>query len=196
MIETQLNYYFNKGKFNHPTEIGYVMDGIRKCAPVTLNEWRNYYFENIRDESFLEDLANRMYNSIETQKHINVSEEECLNYIHDVIFRRTFEGYNKENMALKVLNEILNDKVELSPKEWDGEYFIDFVIRNPLIGIQLKPESFYQGRYYLFVNIDQKLKKFEQDFNAKTYILIYSGSKESGIEIINIETIEQIRNEI
>ena len=193
MTERQLNYYFNKGKFNHPKEIGYVMNEIRKCAPVTLNEWRKYYLQYVRENSILEKLATRMYESIEIQFRFETYRNECLNYIHDVIFRRTFIGYNKENIALKILNGILGNKVELSPKEWDGEYFIDFVIKDPLIGIQLKPETFYQGKYNIIVNIDEKLKKFERDFKAKTFILIYLKGDDNGIKIINQGIIDEIK---
>jgi hypothetical protein len=194
MTERQLNYYFNKGKFNHPIEIGYVMNEIRKCAPVTLNEWRKYYLENVRESSFLDKLACRMYDSIEIQNRFETYKDECLNYIHDVIFRRTFLGYNKENLALKMLNLVLSNKVELSPKEWDGEYFIDFVIKEPLIGIQLKPETFYHGKYDFFVNIDERLRKFEREFKAKTFTLVYSKSNLDGIKIINEGIINEIKN--
>ena len=196
MTERELNFYFNKGKFNHPNEIGFVMNEIRKCAPITLNEWRKYYLENVRDIMFLDELANRMFESIEIQNRFKNVKNECLNYIEDVIFRRTFLGYNKENMALKILNSVLKNNVEMSPKEWDGEYFVDFIIKKPLIGIQLKPETFYHGKYDFYVNIDEKLRKFERDFNAKTFILIYSKEVENGIKIINENVIKQIKSYI
>lgn len=190
--EVQLNYYFNKGKFNHPIEIGFVMNEIRKAKPMTINEWRFYYYDNVRSEEQLYEIALRMYNSVEENSRNNYTVEICLNYIKDVIFRRTFEGYNKENEALKILNKIINTKVMLSPKEWDGEFFIDFIIENPLIGIQLKPITFYKGGYNRIVNIDNKLKEFEKMYKAKTFILIYE-IKNNLIEIQNMAVIDEIK---
>lgn len=189
--ERTLNYYFNKGKFNYPSVIGYVMDEIRKASPVTLNEWRLYYYQNVRTEKYLTDLANKMYESMSELHKNSFSVNDCIEYVNDVIFRRTFEGYNKENQALIVINEVINANVELSPKEWDGVYFVDFVIRKPLVGIQLKPKTFYTGGYHNIVRIDDKLAKFEKDFNAKTFILIYEKIANS-IKIINDEVIDKI----
>lgn len=191
--ERELNSFFNIGKFNHPVEIGYVMNEIRKAKPVTINEWRFYYYDNVRSETQLHDIAVRMYNSIDECKRNNYSVKICLNYIKDVIFRRTFEGYNKENEALKVLNSLLNAEVLLSPKEWDGEYFIDFVIRKPLIGIQLKPATFYQGGYDRVVKIDNKLKEFESTYNAKTFVLVYE-KNDNSLQITNTEVLSEILN--
>ena len=189
--ERTLNYYFNKGKFNYPSVIGYVMDEIRKASPVTLNEWRFYYYKNVRTEKYLTDLANKMYESM-SELHKNIfSVNDCIEYVNDVIFRRTFEGYNKENQALIVINKVINANVELSPKEWDGVYFVDFVIHKPLVGIQLKPKTFYTGGYHNIVRIDDNLAEFENDFNAKTFILVYEKIGNS-IKIINDEVIDEI----
>src|SRR5690554_4994077 len=127
--EKTLNYYFNKGKFNHPSEIGYVMNSIRESSPLTVNEWRTYYYENVRSKQFLNDLSERMYESMSDRHKNEYNVEQCFEYISDVIFRRTFEGYNKENIALNIINEKIDVRVELSPKEWDGKYFIDFLIK-------------------------------------------------------------------
>ena len=193
MLEKELNYYFNIGKFNHPEVIGYVMNEIRKANPITLNQWRNYYYNNVRSKEYLDELALKMFNSIPIKRRKILTLSKCKEYIDDVIFRRTFEGFNRENQALNLLNELLNNKVELSPKEWDGKYFIDFIINKPLIGIQLKPKTFYDGHYDVVTNIDQKLEEFEQNFNAKTFILVYEESDNNHIEIINMEVVDEIK---
>ncbi|MDP2425394.1 MAG: MjaI family restriction endonuclease [bacterium] len=194
--EELMNFYFNTGKFNYPSVIGYVMNEIRKCKPLTLNEWRIYYIVNVRSEEFLIDLSKRMHDYIPEPNRNSISSNDCLIYIQDVIFRRTFDGFNKENEALPILKRILSCDVEFSPKEWDGEYFIDFVITNPLVGIQLKPDTFYSGGYDKKVNISAKLKNFERDFNAKTYILIYTREESGKIRIINYDIVEEIKKYI
>ena len=191
--ERILNQYFNKGKFNYPSEIGYVMNSIRECKPLTQEEWEMFYLENVRPLKHLQSLSMRMYTTIPTS--LSISADECLDYIKDAIFRRTFEGYNKENEALKILRmEITSDVME-SPKEWDGEYFIDFYLyskKGTLIGIQLKPETFYLGRYYRKVDINGKLSKFRKDYDAKTFVLMYRKGDRNQIILVNAEEIDKI----
>lgn len=194
MNEKFMNQYFNMGKYNHPVNIGYVMNSIRQCKPLTITEWEIFYFENVRTFEHIESLVRSMHNDI--PKNYRVSYEECLDYFLDVLIRRTFEGYNKENQALKILRSEISDLVNESPKEWDGEYFIDFYVYGrdgKLIGIQLKPETFYYGGYNRIVNIDQKLKSFREEFNALTFTIRYRKADDNNIIFVNSEILDEIR---
>lgn len=77
------------------------------------------------------------------------------------------------------------------------QYFIDFYVyssRNELIGIQLKPETFYMGRYQYKVDIRGKMNAFCRDKNARAFILKYSvASDRSGIIFTNPEVINEIQ---
>lgn len=191
--EKTLNQYFNKGKYNYPEKIGYVMSEIRKQKPMTIGEWRTFYFNKVRSISHIENLAQQMHRDIPPSFNIKI--EECITYFQDVIIRRTFEGFNKEKQALKILRKEISYAVQESPKEWDGEYFIDFYIKTNdlLIGIQLKPDTFYIGKYFDKVNIEAKLKAFREKYKASTFTLIYKKSNSIDIHFINPEVIDAIR---
>ena len=194
MNETILNHYFNVGKYNHPSMIGYVMDAIRICKPITKAEWELYYFKNIRSQDHVRGLSVRMAKGIPDEN--NMSRDECYEYIKDVIIRRTFNGYNKEKQALKILKERVSDSIVESSREWDSKYFIDFCFRSKggkIIGIQLKPETFYLGNYEDKVDIEEKLKQFRERYDAMTFVLIYSKDSANNIHFTNQEVIEHIK---
>lgn len=193
--EKILNHYYNIGGYNKPELIGYMMDIIRKANPLTEVEWKIYYLSNVHNEDYLEQIAKEMKNSIPNK--YNITFEDCKNYIYDVMFRRTFQGYNKENQALKILQSKLSPLVKVAPKEWDTMYFIDFYIKSKteqIIGIQLKPETFYLGKYQNVVDINGKLELFRKNFNALTFILEYKQIPEQSKIIFKNETIiDQIK---
>ena len=196
MSERLLNNYYNWGGFNQPARIGYVMKLIRKLRPITEEEWKIWYLENVHDEAYLERLATEMFDTI--PKSYNVSVDKCKEYIYDVMFRRTFQGYNKEKLALKVLRSLVSPNIQESPEEWDTLFFIDFFVKGEnkrLIGIQLKPETFYQGHYQYIVDIEGKMKAFREKFDALTYVLIYrNDTNNAEIKIINQKVIDEIKS--
>jgi hypothetical protein len=196
--EKLLNNYYNIGGYNRPSKIGYMMNIIRKAKPITEDEWKVYYLSNVHDESYLESIALEMKQSIPKKYNINL--KECRDYIYDVMFRRTFQGYNRENQALKLLKKHISPDVKEAPKDWDTEYFIDFFIEtsnNQIIGIQLKPETFYLGHYQNIVDIKGKMELFRKKFNALTYILKYKHQRDqSKIIFSNPDLIDEIKAEL
>ena len=192
--ENTLNKYYNIGGFNKPKIIGYVMTMIRNLQPRTMEEWKIWYLTNIHNESYLHNLAIEMHSTI--PHNLNISIDDCEKYIYNVMFRRTFEGFNKEKQALKILRNIIDPSIQESPKEWDTDFFIDFFLHdknNNLIGIQLKPDTFYLGNYQNIVNINGKMKQFCDQFNAKTFVLKYNSKNKNNIEFINPEIIIEIK---
>ena len=193
--ESLLNNYYNRGGYNQPSRIGFMMKMIRNLKPLTQEEWEIWYLENVHDEEYLDGLAQEMCDFIPDQYHVSFS--ECKNYIYDVMFRRTFSGYNRENQALTILREVISPMVQEASEDWDTQYFIDFYVyssRNELIGIQLKPETFYMGRYQYKVDIRGKMNAFCRDKNARAFILKYSvASDRSGIIFTNPEVINEIQ---
>lgn len=193
--ESLLNNYYNKGGYNKPSRIGYMMNMIRNLKPLTQEEWKIWYLENVHDEQYLDGLAQEMCEFIPAQH--NVSLAECKHYIYDVMFRRTFNGYNRENQALTILRNNISPEVQEAPEDWDTQYFIDFYVYNSnheLIGIQLKPETFYLGRYQYKVDIQGKMESFCRDKGAKAFILKYSvASDKSEIIFTNSDVITEIK---
>lgn len=193
--EAFMNNYYNRGGFNQPARIGYMMKMIRTLRPLTQEEWQIWYLENVHDEAYLNDLAQEMCEYIPSQ--YNISAEQCKAYIYDVMFRRTFNGFNKENQALRILRDVISPDVQEAPEDWDTLYFIDFYVRShsgQLIGIQLKPDTFYMGHYQYKVDIQGKMTAFRRDFNAAAYVLKYTAYSDTNeIVFSNPEIIDEIR---
>lgn len=194
--ESILNNYYNTGHYNHPDRIGYMMKMIRDLKPLTVDEWRIWYIDNVHDEEYLYSLATEMAASI--PEKFGVSVAECFEYINDVMFHRTFSGYNKERVALSILRDIISPSIQEAPAEWDTQYFIDFYFRSPsniLVGIQLKPDTFFHGGYQNFVDIRGKMQAFCDAYNASAYVLTYSTKCDAseGIVFTNPEVIDEIR---
>lgn len=193
--ESTLNNYYNRGGYNKPSRIGFMMKMIRELKPLTQEEWQIWYLENVHDEQYLIGLAQEMFDSIPDHYHITL--DECLSYIYDVMFRRTFNGFNKEKQALRILRTEISPNVEEAPETWDTAYFIDFYVYSQtgqLIGIQLKPETFYMGHYQYKVDIKGKMHAFCQEQNATAFVLKYRvTSGDSQILFSNPEVIEEIK---
>lgn len=192
--ERTLNDYYNRGKFNDSSRIGYMMSMIRNVRPLTADEWKNWYLSNVHDEQYIENLASEMFRTIPSWE--NIGYQDCLDYINDMMFRRTFLGYKKEHSALAVLKEHVSPDIREAPSYWDNHYFIDFYLRDfagNYIGIQLKPESFFLGHYEKKVDIESKMRSFRQRYGAKTFILIYRKTKEKAIEFLNPSIIKEIK---
>ena len=81
-------------------------------------------------------------------------------------------------------------------------YFIDFFIpeepKHPLIGIQLKPETFYRGNYQYVVDIDGKMNNFKSAYRALAYVLKYKqlNGDYNSIEFTNPETVNEIQRQV
>jgi hypothetical protein len=110
--EWALNIAFNRWQFNRPRYVGRLSESIRACAPRTLEDWERYYFENVRPEGpllghdmreHLAEVARRLYVKISEQLRAEIdqiTEKDCLDYVHDVVIRRTFEGYVTEKKTI------------------------------------------------------------------------------------------------
>lgn len=77
----------------------------------------------------------------------SITEEDCINYIHNMVINRTFDGYMTEIKTIygqlqKELDD-LDVKIEPAPDEWDRLYNVDFFIEvnGKYIGLQIKPIS-------------------------------------------------------
>lgn len=56
-----LNSAMNRFQLNFKRNVGAVSEAIRKCAPKTTEEWKEYYFQNVRTKEHIEDLGRRLY---------------------------------------------------------------------------------------------------------------------------------------
>jgi len=209
-----LNIATNRWGLNKKESVGPVSEWIRECAPKTLEEWREFYLKkleeflskkgiNISPSEYLEDLGRKLYTKITEviRAEIDeVSEEDCINYIYNLVINRTFEGYQTEVETIyKLLQRELGVEIKPAPDEWDRLYNIDFYIevKGKYIGLQIKPITYNQTpEIHKWKEwLSRTHKNFEEKFGGKVFI-IFSIKKGDKKDIHNREIIEDIKREI
>lgn len=210
--EWVLNIAFNRWQFNRPRYVGKLSEAIRACAPKKLEEWREYYFAHVKPEGellgetmeqYLVEVGRRLYVKIAEQLHAEVSsitEEDCIQYVHEVVLNRTFEGYQTEKQTVYgQLEDLLGVRLEPAPDEWDRVYNIDFYIPvgEASIGIQIKPTTYEQmpephkWRQWM----QESHERFEAEQGGRVFI-VFSVKQGERKVIANPEVIDEIRAEI
>jgi hypothetical protein len=201
-----LNHALNRFQLNFKRNVGPTSESIRKCAPKSLEEWREYYFNNVKPKEHIIELGKKLYIKITEviQAEIaQITEQDCIDIMIDLVINRTYEGYITEIQTIYGhLQNLLHENIEPAPDEWDRKFNIDFYIKinNCYIGLQIKPVStggesqiteIYKEQY-----IQHKShKQFEQEYKGKVFYIYSVKSGEKKI-IANIEVVEEIKNEI
>ena len=183
-------------------KVGPVSELIRKCSPKIKEDWQKYYYENAYPKTHLEQLGRTLYIKITEvcQAEIDsISEEDCINFVINLVIDRTFDGYQSEIQTIYGrLQKELGVKVEPAPDDWDRGYNVDFfMVKDKFIGLQIKPA----GHAYItqIINELQFQKETHKRFTSKYgggvfYIIsIKEGDKKI---IYNPEVIGEIRHEI
>ncbi|WP_299238704.1 MjaI family restriction endonuclease [Sulfurihydrogenibium sp.] len=211
-----LNIATNRWGLNKKkNSVGPVAEWIRECSPKKIEEWESCYKDKlkkflerkkiyIKPDEYLEDLGKKLYTKISEvlKKEIEeVSEEDCIVYIKNLVINRTFEGYQTEiNTIYSILEKELGVKLIPAPDNWDRLYNVDFYIqvKDKYIGIQIKPVSYNQTpEIHKWKNwLEKSHKKFKEKFGGDVFI-VFSVKNEAGRkEIWNKEVIEDIKKEI
>jgi len=209
-----LNLATNRWGLNKKDKVGPVSEWIRECSPKNLEEWKTFYFNklesllkdydiNISPEEYLNELGRRLYVKISEvlQKEIEeVTEEDCIQYIYNLVINRTFEGYINEIVTVyKLLEKELGEKIEPAPDKWDRRYNVDFYIKigENYIGLQIKPITYKQTlELHKWIDwLKRTHKRFEKDIGGKVFI-IFSIKKDNKKEVYNKEIISEIKKEI
>ena len=200
-----LNSATNRFQLNFKRNVGAVAEEIRKCSPKTLEDWRNYYFNNVRNEEHIENLGRKLYVKITEVIQYEVSEiteEDCISYMKQLVIDRTYDGYTSEIFTVYgQLQNVLNVKIEPAPDDWDRSYNVDFFIRinDKYIGLQIKPIN--KGLQIPEIHKEYSLqkethKKFSEKYGGKVFY-IYSAKTDNGKkEIANPDVILDIQIEI
>jgi hypothetical protein len=199
-----LNSAMNRFQLNFKRNVGATSESIRKCSPKTLDEWRKYYFANVKSEAHIEDLGRKLYVKITEviQSEVaGVSEQDCIDYMIQLVIDRTFDGYMTEIQTIYgQLQNILDIKIESAPDEWDRLFNVDFYIKigERYIGLQIKPVN--SGIQLPEIHKEYALqaethKKFTAKFGGKVFY-IFSEKVNGKKEIANRKVIEEIRQEI
>ncbi len=76
-----------------------------------------------------------------------VTEEDCMQYVYNLVISRTYEGYLTEIRTIYgILQKSLGVEIKPAPDEWDRLYNVDFYIQigRKYIGLQIKPVTYEQ----------------------------------------------------
>jgi hypothetical protein len=201
--EWVLNQAMNRWGLNKKRSVGPVSELIRKCAPKKQKDWEKYYYNNAYPKEHLEKLGKKLYVKItEVVQHevVEVTEEDCIGYIKEVVIKRTFDGYvNEIQTVYGQLQNNLGVEIKPAPDEWDRLYNVDFVIEwnGKYIGIQIKPTTFKQTfENYKWKGMqDSTHQKFQKKFGGGVFI-VFSVAEGKKKIITNPEIIDEIKKEI
>ena len=202
--EWVLNSATNRFQLNFKRNVGATSEAIRKCEPKSLEEWQKYYVANVRTEEQIVELGKKLYVKI-TEVLVaeidEITEEDCINYIKELVIDRTYDGYVREIKTIYgQLQEILGVKIEAAPDEWDRLFNVDFFIKinDKYIGLQIKPVSHTSSipEIYKEKEIQHNTHvEFSKKYGGKVFYLFSCKSGDKKI-IVNTEVIDEIRAEI
>lgn len=199
-----LNSAVNRFQLNFKRNVGATSENIRKCEPKTLEEWREYYFNNVKPKEHLVELGKKLYVKITeviTTEISEITEQDCIDYIIQLVIDRTFDGYQTEiNTIYSELQKHIELKIEVAPDKWDRIYNVDFYIQvnSKFIGLQIKPvnEGIQLVQIYKEKEIQRKSHiKFKEKFGGNVFY-IYSQKLGGKKQILNVDIIEKIKDEI
>ena len=199
-----LNSAMNRYQLNFKRNVGATSESIRKCSPKSLEEWRKYYYANVKSEAHIEELGKKLYLKITEvicSEVAEVTEQDCIDYMKQMVIERTFDGYMTEIQTIYgQLEALLGVKLESAPDEWDRLFNVDFFIKigESYIGIQIKPvnNSLQIPEIHKEYALQAKThKKFLEKYGGKVFY-VYSEKMNGRKEIANKEVVSEIKEEI
>jgi len=199
-----LNNTMNRFQLNFKRNVGPTSESIRKCEPKTLEQWREYYFANVKSKEHIEELGRKLYTKITevVQAEIeDVNEQDCIDYMLGMVINRTFDGYMTEITTIYgQLEGLLGIKIQPAPDEWDRLYNVDFFIEinEKYIGLQIKPagDGIQLSQIFKERELQEKThQKFTEEFGGKVFY-IYSTKINGRKEIANMDVVDEISVEV
>jgi len=177
---------------------------IRECQPKCIEEWEEYYYQNVRSKEHLISLGRRLFVKI-TEVLIaeieEITEQDCIDYIINLVINRTYDGYVTEIKTIYgQLQDKLGVKIAPAPDDWDRLYNVDFFIKinKKCIGIQIKPAGDTSHIPQIFKERTiqaQTHQKFTRKFGGRVfYVVSVTDGKKRLIH--NPEVIDEIRTEM
>jgi len=198
-----LNSVMNRFQLNFKRNVGATSESIRKCSPKNIEEWKKYYYENVKPKEHINTLGKRLFEKInnEIKKEISeITEKDCIDYMHNLVINRTYDGYNTEISMIKgILKDELKIEIKEAPDEWDRLFNVDFYIKvhDKYIGLQIKPTG-SEDMLQVIKERKQQLEthiEFTQKYRGRVFY-VYSTKKDDKKVLANPEVIEQIKEEI
>lgn len=202
--EWVLNSVTSRFQLNYKRNVGAVSEQIRACSPKSLEEWEAYYFTNVNDKNHLESLGRKLYVKITEVISLEIegiTEQDCIDYIINLVINRTFDGYQTEIKTIYgQLERKLGHPIKPAPDEWDRGYNVDFSIEinGKFIGIQVKPISDVSHIPQIYKEREiqkQTHLSFKKKFGGEVFY-VFSIKKDGNKTIHNTDVIGLIEKEI
>lgn len=204
-----LNLATNRWQLNFKRNVGPVAKWIRECSPNTKDEWKDFYYQKLGEEKLssgeehIEGLGKKLHKKIKNvvlEEIEEVEEQDCVEYLKNLVIERTYEGYIAEIEAIyNQLQVEVGEEIKEAPDEWDRKYGVDYFIEinGNYIGLQVKsapedeetPEWVEKWKRVL----RDSHREFEKKYGGKVF-MIFSTEKKK--EIYNEEVIDEINSEI
>ncbi|MCL2560775.1 MAG: MjaI family restriction endonuclease [Rikenellaceae bacterium] len=199
-----LNSAMNRFQLNFKRNVGATSESIRKCSPKDIEEWRRYYFQNVRPKEHIEELGKKLFVKITEviqSEVLEVTEKDCIDYMMQMVIERTYDGYVTEIQTIygQLENE-LSVKIHSAPYEWDRLFNVDFYIQigDKYIGLQIKPVNTGIQLPEIFKEYNLQAdthSKFTEVFGGKVFYLFSEKVGDKKV-IKNREVIAEIKKEI
>jgi hypothetical protein len=162
--------------------------------------WSDAY----RSKEHIEELGKKLYVKITeviSAEVEAVTEQDCIDYMLQLVIDRTFDGYMTEiKTVYGQLEKELMVKIEPAPDKWDRLFNVDFFInmQGKYIGIQIKPVHQGIQLSQIFKEKDLQAKShqaFTKQYGGKVFY-VFSSKVGERKEIRNKEVILEIKQEI
>ena len=131
--EWVLNSATNRFQLNFKRNVGPTSLSIRTCQPKSLVQWEEYYYQNVKPREHLVELGKKLYVKITevlVAEISEITEQDCIDYIINLVINRTFDGYVTEIQTIYgQLEQILDQKLHPASDEWDRLFNVDFYIQ-------------------------------------------------------------------
>lgn len=212
--EWVLNVATNRWGLNKKSVVGPVAEWIRECDPDSEAQWEERYLKRLDQflqeksiplapDDYLQSLGQRLYvkvSEVLSAEVAEVTEEDCISYIRDLVIHRTFDGYVREKETIyETLAKLLDVMIIPAPDEWDRGYNVDFFIQigKYFIGLQIKPITYQQtpGVHNWLAWQEKNHRRFQDKFGGRVFV-IFSIAEARQKKIWNGEIIEEIKAEI
>lgn len=199
-----LNSATNRFQLNFKRNVGATSLSIRTCQPKSLQEWEQYYFQNVKPREHLVQLGKKLFvklTEVLVAEISEITEQDCIDYIINLVINRTFDGYVTEIQTVYgQLEQLIDRKVEPASDEWDRLFNVDFYIQigTKYIGLQIKPAGDVSHIPQIFKERELQAvthQKFSKEYGGKVfYVVSLTEGKKKIIQ--NPEVVDEIKEEI
>lgn len=208
------NGAWNHSKINHPSNIGYLMDGIKKCAPSRYEDWERYFYENFASKEQMKTYAQKFRSYVLKDKELTAgfdyegeSPEFFLQAVECRLIYETWLGYRAEKFVLALLHKkiksVYSDAQLEDPSAIDdNKYAVDSIVRingRRICGIQVKSMNYLLGNFDMLtqtkIENNQKNKSFTLRYNIPVIYAYYHRDKNK-LRFVNCNEVIQSIGEL